>query len=139
MTPREAMSAAMSARVADGVTMAAIDRALASPDARVALQAAETVHDRLFGRPVALTETQLPGTQAYVELRRTLDTLEPEERLAYLRESRMAAGLAHPQGEAAVQGHHVPVIDPDPARALGMGAHVVVEEGEGEGGAHAPA
>lgn len=118
------MATAMSARVADGVTMAAIDRALASPDARVALQAAETVHDRLFGRPVALTETQLPGTQAYVELRRTLDVLEPEERLAYLRESRMAAGLA----TQVVPNVGSQRIDPDPAPALGMGEDVVVEE-----------
>ena len=138
-TPRELMTAGMAARVADGVTLQAIDRALASPDARVALQAAEVVHDRLFGRPVALTETQLPGTQAYVELRRTLDTLEPEERLTYLRESRMAAGIASGEDVLPAQGGQLSVIDPDPARTLGEGAHVVVEEGEGEGGAHAPA
>ena len=128
------MTAAFSARVADGVTFRALDRALASPDARVALQAAEVVHDRLFGRPVALTETQLPGTQAYVELRRTLDALDPSERLAYLRESRMAAGIA--THVAPNMGSQLPTHthDPDPAPALVEGEVVVVEEEEGAGG-----
>ena len=120
-TPRELMTAGFAARVADGATLRAIDAALASPDPRVALQAAEVVHDRLFGRPVALTETQLPGTQAYVELRRTLDSLEPEERLAYLRESRMAAGIALTQGEAAVQGVAPTSTRPRPRACAGGG------------------
>ena len=74
--------------------IAAYDRGLASADDRVAMTAADTLLDRYLGRPTAVTETQPPGTQAYVELRRTLDLLPPEERLDYLREARMAAAIA---------------------------------------------
>ena len=74
--------------------MAAVDRGLAAADEKTALAAAQLVLDRLLGRAVAVTEVQLPGTQAYAELRSTLATLPPEDRLAYLREARMAADVA---------------------------------------------
>jgi hypothetical protein len=74
--------------------IAAYDRGLASADDRVAMTAADTLLDRYLGRPTAVTETQPPGTQAYVELRRTLDALDLSERLAHLREARMAAAIA---------------------------------------------
>ena len=94
MSPRELMLTQMTQRVEDGQVAAAVDRGLASADERTALQAASLVLDRAFGRPVAVTETQLPGTQAYVELRTTLASLPAEDRLAYLREARMTADVA---------------------------------------------
>ena len=86
----------MTQRVENGDVERAVERGLRSPDARVALAAAGMVLDRAFGRPVALTEHQLPGTQAYTELRSTLGMLPPDERLAYLREQRMVADVALP-------------------------------------------
>ena len=88
------MNAALAQRVDDGRVIAALDRGLADPDAKTALAAAGMVLDRLLGRAVAVTETQLPGTQQYTELRSTLMSLPPEDRLAYLREARMAADIA---------------------------------------------
>lgn len=130
MTTRELVDSEMAARVVDGRVMQAIDRGLASKDDRVARDTASLVLDRLLGRPVAVTEAQIPGTQAYVELRRTLDALEPADRLTYLRESRMAAGLAMGESVLPAQGVPMSVVDPDPARALveGEGALVVGEE-----------
>ena len=111
-------------RVDDGRILHALERGLADPDARVARDTAALMLDRLLGRPTAVTETQLPGTQAHAELGRTLDLLPPEERLDYLREARMAAAIAAaPQlpvqeAERAVN----PNPDPKPApRALVQG------------------
>lgn len=96
-TPRELMLAEMARPLGDGRVAAAVDRGLASSDERVALQAAGLVLDRLFGKPVAIAETQPAGTQAYVELRATLATLPEADRLSYLREARMTADVAlHP-------------------------------------------
>ncbi len=89
---RAALLRAIEART--NTIIAAYDRGLASTDDRVAMTAADTLLDRYLGRPTAVTESQPPGTQAYVELRRTLDLLLPEERLDYLREARMAAAIA---------------------------------------------
>ena len=96
MTPRDRINAEMAQRIERGDVMRAIDRGLASKDDRVARDTAALVLDRLLGRAVAITETQLPGTQQYVELRATLAALAPEDRLAYLREARMAAEVATP-------------------------------------------
>jgi hypothetical protein len=94
MTPRERMNAAIAQRVDDGRILRALDRGLASGDDRVAVQTAEGMLDRLLGKPTSITETQLPGTQQYTELRSTLASLPPSDRLAYLREARMAAEVA---------------------------------------------
>ncbi len=101
MTPRERMNADIAQRVNSGEIMSALDRGLRSSDERVARDTAALMLDRLLGRPVAVTETQLPGTQAYVELRSTLASLPAEDRLAYLREARMTAEVAAP---ALVEG-----------------------------------
>jgi hypothetical protein len=103
------------------VIIAAYDRALADPDARVARDTADTLLNRYLGRPTAVSETQPPGTQAYVELRRTLDALDPSERLAYLREARMAAAIAATRHRLPVQEGEL-AVHPDPApRALVQG------------------
>ena len=79
--------------------IAAVVRDGLDPKAPLATRVAVTgmVLDRLFGRPVAVSETQPAGTQAYVELRSTVSTLPPGDRLEYLREQRMLAGIATPQ------------------------------------------
>ena len=85
------------------------------------MTAADTLLDRYLGRPTAVTESQPPGTQAYVELRRTLDLLPPEERLDYLREARMAAAIAATPHQLPVQEAE-PAVNSDPApRALEQG------------------
>jgi hypothetical protein len=93
--------------------IAAYDRGLASADDRVAMTAADTLLDRYLGRPTAVTESQPPGTQAYVELRRTLDLLPPEERLDYLREARMAAAIAATPQLRVQEAERA--VNPDPA------------------------
>ena len=107
---RAALLRAIEART--DTIIAAYDRGLASADDRVAMTAADTLLDRYLGRPTAVTESQPPGTQAYVELRRTLDLLPPEERLDYLREARMAAAIAAtpqlPVQEAELQSTPTP-------------------------------
>jgi hypothetical protein len=122
---RAALLRAIEART--DTIIAAYDRGLASADDRVAMTAADTLLDRYLGRPTAVTETQPPGTQAYVEVRRTLDTLDPSERLAYLRECRIAAATAATPRQLPVQEAERAVNpDPNPApRALmqGEGAH----------------
>jgi hypothetical protein len=58
------------------------------------MTAADTLLDRYLGRPTTVTESQPPGTQAYVELRRTLELLPPRrdwttcEKRAWLRRLR---------------------------------------------------
>ena len=84
------------------------------------MTAADTLLDRYLGRPTAVTESQPPGTQAYVELRRTLDLLPPEERLDYLREARMAAAIAATPQLPVQEAERA--VNPDPApRALVQG------------------
>jgi hypothetical protein len=117
MTPRERMVAAMNQRVESGQVMTAIDRGLADPDTRVALQAAGLVLDRAHGRPLQPTEAQLPGTQAYTELRAVVSTLPAEDRLAYLREARMHAGIVTStphEGGVVAQGELEPGTEEDP-------------------------
>ena len=62
---RAALLRAIEART--DTIIAAYDRGLASADDRVAMTAADTLLDRYLGRPTAVTESQPPGTQAYVE------------------------------------------------------------------------
>jgi hypothetical protein len=115
---RAALLRAIEART--DTIIAAYDRGLASADDRVAMTAADTLLDRYLGRPTAVTESQPPGTQAYVELRRTLDLLPPEERLDYLREARMAAAIAATPQLPVQEAERA--VNPDPApRALVQG------------------
>ena len=129
---RAALLRAIEART--DTIIAAYDRGLASADDRVAMTAADTLLDRYLGRPTAVTESQPPGTQAYVELRRTLDLLPPEERLDYLREARMAAAIAATPHQLPVQEAERAVRTPTPHRVRwcrGRGARGVWEGRQG--------
>ena len=113
------MLTAMSGPLTDGRIAAVLDDGL-DPAAPLAtrVQVTSMILDRLFGRPVAVSEAQPAGTQAYTELRATLATLPPGDRLSYLREARMAADVA--------------VHTSTPALMVGEGE--VVDEEEGGGG-----